>query len=131
RQPLKKRFSQNIDKAGFLFSITLRFYFFRMKIALSQLNYHVGNFEDNTSKIIHSIKRAKKENADLIIFSELAISGYPPLDFLEFDHFVKKCKDSIEVIAKECNGISAIVGSPSVNPILKGKNHFNSAYFLQ
>ncbi|MEP7169438.1 MAG: NAD+ synthase [Bacteroidota bacterium] len=102
-----------------------------MKIALSQLNYYIGNFEENTSKIIHSIQKAKKQSAELIIFSELAISGYPPLDFLEFDHFVKKCNDSIEVIAKECNGISAIVGSPSVNPVLKGKNHFNSAYFLQ
>ena len=105
--------------------------FFRMKIALSQLNYHVGNFEENTSKIINSIQKAKKEKADLIIFSELAISGYPPLDFLEFDHFIKKCNDSIVLIAKECIGIAAIAGSPSINPVLKGKNHFNSAFFLQ
>jgi NAD+ synthase (glutamine-hydrolysing) len=102
-----------------------------MKIALSQLNYHIGNFEANTSKIIHSIKKAKNENADLVIFSELAVSGYPPLDFLEFQHFVKKCKDSIDTIAGECRDISAIIGSPSANPVIKGKNLFNSAYFLQ
>ncbi|HKR03046.1 MAG TPA: NAD+ synthase, partial [Bacteroidia bacterium] len=102
-----------------------------MKIALSQLNYHIGNFEDNTSKIIDSIKKAKKENVGLVIFSELAVSGYPPLDFLEFEHFVKKCNASIELIARECIGIAAIVGSPSDNPVLKGKNHFNSAFFLQ
>ncbi|MEO5572472.1 MAG: NAD+ synthase [Bacteroidia bacterium] len=102
-----------------------------MKIALSQLNYHVGNFEANTSGIIDSIQKAKKEKAVLVVFSELAVCGYPPLDFLEFDHFVKKCNDSIELIAKECRGISAIVGAPSVNPVLKGKNLYNSAYFLQ
>jgi NAD+ synthase (glutamine-hydrolysing) len=102
-----------------------------MKIALSQLNYHIGNFEENTSKIIDSIHKAKKEKADLVVFSELAVCGYPPLDFLEFGDFVKKCKASIDTIAKECNDISAIVGAPSVNPVLKGKNLFNSAYFLQ
>ncbi len=102
-----------------------------MRIALSQLNYHIGNFEDNTAKIITSIKRAKKENADLIVFSELAVCGYPPLDFLEFNDFIKKCTASVEEIAVECKGIAAIVGSPSVNPVLKGKNLFNSAYFLE
>lgn len=102
-----------------------------MKIALSQLNYHIGNFESNTTKIIESIRRAKKEYADLIVFSELAVCGYPPLDFLEFNDFIKKCINSINEIAKECVGIVAIVGSPSVNPVLKGKNLYNSAYFLE
>ncbi|MFI5218899.1 MAG: NAD+ synthase, partial [Bacteroidia bacterium] len=102
-----------------------------MKIALSQLNYHIGNFEDNTSKIIDSIRKAKKEDVDLIIFAELAVCGYPPLDFLEFSDFITKCKSSIDKIAAECTGIAAVVGSPSVNPVLKGKNLYNSAYFLE
>lgn len=102
-----------------------------MKIALSQLNYHIGNFEDNTSKIIDSVREAKKENVNLIIFSELAVCGYPPLDFLEFSDFIKKCRASIDKIAIECKDIAAIVGSPSVNPVLKGKNLFNSAFFLE
>ena len=59
-----------------------------MRIALAQLNYHVGNFEANTSKIIDAVKRAEQEKADLIVFSELAICGYPPRDFLEFDEFI-------------------------------------------
>lgn len=102
-----------------------------MRIALSQLNYHIGNFEDNTSKIIDSIRKAKKENVDLVIFSELAVCGYPPLDFLEFSDFIKKCKSSIDKITTECTGIAAVVGSPGVNPVLKGKNLFNSAYFIE
>jgi len=56
-----------------------------MKIALSQLNYHIGNFEANERKMIKSIEQAKSDNADLIIFSELSVSGYPPRDFLEFE----------------------------------------------
>ncbi|MCD4735469.1 MAG: NAD+ synthase [Bacteroidales bacterium] len=101
-----------------------------MKIALAQINYHIGNFENNISKIILAIQNAKNQQADLIIFSELAISGYPPRDFLEFDDFIKRCMDGIKVIARECYGIAAIIGGPSVNPGTKGKNLFNTAFFL-
>ncbi|NVO03731.1 MAG: NAD+ synthase, partial [Bacteroidetes bacterium] len=101
-----------------------------MKIAIAQLNFHIGNFELNESKIIDSINKAKKANSDIIIFSELAISGYPPRDFLEFEDFIEKCHKSIEVIAKECVEIAAVIGAPSINPNIKGKNLFNSAFFL-
>lgn len=101
-----------------------------MKVALAQLDYHIGNFEQNVAKIIASIKRAKEEGAELVAFSELAICGYPPRDFLEFASFIKECEKGIEKIATECVGIAAIVGGPSVNPDLLGKNLFNSAYFL-
>lgn len=101
-----------------------------MKIALAQLNYHIGNFESNISKIKEAIARAKKEKADLIVFAELAICGYPPRDFLEFSDFIKHCENAVASVASECRGIAAIVGSPSVNPQKEGKNLFNSAYFL-
>ena len=101
-----------------------------MKTALAQINYHIGNFEENISKIKQQIQKAKKEQAELIIFAELAISGYPPRDFLEFDDFIHRCTLGIEDIAKECNGIAAIIGAPSVNTEKKGKPLYNSAYFL-
>ncbi len=101
-----------------------------MKIALAQLNYTIGNFEKNIFKITEAIQHAKKENADLVVLAELAVSGYPPLDFLEFNDFVGRCKKAVEEIAKECVGISAIVGCPTINPKTEGKNLFNSAYFL-
>ena len=101
-----------------------------MKIALAQINYHIGNFEENSRKIINSIRKGKLENVDLVVFSELAVSGYPPRDFLEFRDFVERCQDAVEKIADECHGIAAIVGSPSFNPEYKGKDLFNSAYFL-
>ncbi|MDP9229717.1 MAG: hypothetical protein M3O67_03470, partial [Bacteroidota bacterium] len=48
-----------------------------MKIALAQQNYHIGNFEENTRKIIEGIDWAKKKDADLVVFSELCVCGYP------------------------------------------------------
>ena len=102
-----------------------------MKIALAQLNYHIGNFKANTEKIIANIERAKKEGVDLIVFSELAVCGYPPYDLLERREFVESCFDAIDEIAKHCTNIAAIVGAPSINFKEKGKKLYNSAYFLQ
>ncbi|MBE9469445.1 MAG: NAD+ synthase [Bacteroidetes bacterium] len=101
-----------------------------MKIALAQLNYHIGNFEANVSKITNSINKAKDDNVDLIIFSELSVCGYPPHDLLEQEDFINNCDKAVNKIASECKGIAAIVGAPSVNKKDKGKNLFNSAFFL-
>lgn len=101
-----------------------------MKITLAQLNYHTGNFDLNTQKIIEAIQNAKTENADLVVFSELSVCGYPPRDFLEFNDFINLCTKNIELIANQCIGIAAIVGAPTVNPKVEGKDLFNSAYFL-
>ncbi|MDQ3190347.1 MAG: NAD+ synthase [Bacteroidota bacterium] len=101
-----------------------------MKIALAQLNYHIGNFESNTSKIIQYIEKAKNEQADIVVFSELAVCGYPSLDFLEFDDYINQCKASIDKITAAANDIAVIVGAPSINPDAEGKKLFNSAYFI-
>ena len=101
-----------------------------MKIALAQLNYHIGNFEANEAKILSNLQKAKAENVDLVVFSELAVCGYPPRDFLEFDNFILLCLQSIERIAKECVGIAAIIGGPSWNTLKSGKKLFNTAFFL-
>ena len=101
-----------------------------MKVALAQLNYHIGNFEANKSKIISTIEKAKSNKVDLVVFSELSISGYPPRDFLEFDDFIHKCENAVHNIAKICTNIAAIVGAPRLNNTGKGKRLFNSAFFL-
>ena len=101
-----------------------------MKIALAQLNYRIGDFEQNESKIIAGIHKAREAGADLVVFAELSVCGYPPRDFLEFDDFIEKCYKGVLRIAWECKGIAAIVGSPSVNPADKGKPLYNTAYFL-
>ncbi|MGQ1910207.1 NAD+ synthase [Marinifilum sp. RC60d5] len=101
-----------------------------MKIALAQLNYHIGNFESNTEKIISCIEKSKKENVDLVIFSELAICGYPPKDLLERKDFVDRTLLALEKVTESCTDIAAVIGGPSINPNTKGKNLYNSAYFI-
>ncbi|MGM0613712.1 MAG: NAD+ synthase [Bacteroidota bacterium] len=101
-----------------------------MNIALAQLNFHIGNFNQNISKIITHIKEAQNSGADLVVFPELAISGYPPRDFLGFDDFIDKCEKGMEEIAKHCQNIAVIIGGPERNPNKKGKRLYNSAWFL-
>ena len=101
-----------------------------IKIALAQLNFHVANFDGNTALITHSIEKAKKDGVDLVVFSELSVCGYPPLDLLELKDFNDKCQRSVELIATLCTDIAAIVGSPSINPNPSGKKLYNSAFFL-
>lgn len=101
-----------------------------MKIALAQQNYHIGNFDANTNKILAAIAEAKKQKADLIVFSELAVCGYPPRDFLEFDDFIEQSLASVNRIKDAADTIGVLVGAPSRNPKVEGKDLFNSAYFL-
>jgi NAD+ synthase (glutamine-hydrolysing) len=101
-----------------------------MKIALAQQNYHIGNFEDNTRKIIEGIHWAKEQKADLVVFSELCICGYPPRDFLEFNDFINKCYESIDIIKQHADTIGVLIGSPSRNPQKEGKDLFNAVFLL-
>lgn len=101
-----------------------------MKIFLAQQNYHIGNFQANTAKIIAAIEEAKKGGGDLIVFSELAVCGYPPRDFLEFNDFIEQSLAAVQQIADAAKGIGVIVGAPCRNPKVEGKDLFNSAYLL-
>ena len=101
-----------------------------MKIALAQQNYHIGNFEDNTRKILDGIRTAKEAGADLVVFSELSVCGYPPRDFLEFEDFIAKCYAAVDRIREAADTIGVIVGSPARNPLKKGKDLFNAAWLL-
>jgi len=102
-----------------------------MKIALAQLNYHIGNFEYNTKKIIENIALAKADGADLVVFAELAVCGYPPRDFLEFDEFISLCEGAAREIASHCIGIACIIGLPVRNNAPAGKDLYNAAYFIE
>ena len=101
-----------------------------MKIALAQQNYHIGNFESNTQKIISGIEKAKQSGADLVVFSELCVCGYPPRDFLEFEDFINKCYESVDRIREYAEGIGVLIGAPDKNPVREGKDLFNAAFLL-
>jgi NAD+ synthase (glutamine-hydrolysing) len=102
-----------------------------MKIALAQLNYHVGNFDSNTAKIIDHIEKARQNGADLVVFAELCVCGYPSRDFLEFNEFIGLCDQSAAKIAAACTDIACIIGIPTRNNKPEGKDLNNSAYFIE
>jgi NAD+ synthase (glutamine-hydrolysing) len=101
-----------------------------MKIFLAQQNYHIGNFEENARKIIEGIRMAKKAGADLVMFSELCVCGYPPRDFVEFNDFIRQCYDSIDQIKEYADDIGVLIGSPARNPQKEGKDLFNAIFLL-
>ncbi|MFZ2286423.1 MAG: NAD+ synthase [Bacteroidales bacterium] len=101
-----------------------------MKVALAQLNYIPGDVSGNSSKIISSIGYARSGGADLIVFSELAVTGYPPLDLLLRNDIITASMEAVQEIASHCKGIAAIVGGPSPNTGTFGKSLHNSAFFM-
>ncbi|MEI6188963.1 MAG: NAD+ synthase [Chitinophagia bacterium] len=101
-----------------------------MKICIAQQNYHIGNFEQNTHKILCAIQEAKNQGADLILFSEMSVCGYPARDFVEFDDFINQCYQSIDRIKEAADTIGVLIGSPARNPNKKGKDLYNAAFFL-
>lgn len=101
-----------------------------MKIALAQVNYHIGNFEANYLKISKLIEQATIDKADLIVFSELAIGGYPARDFLEEPSFIEACLQQLQNLARLCTTISCIIGCPVKNMAEEGKKLHNAAFLL-
>lgn len=101
-----------------------------MRIALAQLNLHVGNFSGNLQKILQAIKHARSLEADLVVFPELTVCGYPPRDLLSSDAFIDGCIKTVDEVAKACKGIGAIIGSPTRNDAAPGKLLYNSALLL-
>jgi NAD+ synthase (glutamine-hydrolysing) len=101
-----------------------------MKIFLAQQNYHIGNFSANTKKIIDGIDKAKAAGADLVLFSELCVCGYPPRDFVEFHDFINQCYEAIDTIKEHADTIGVLIGSPARNPLREGKDLFNAVFLL-
>ena len=110
---------------------TVTYYIKNMKIALAQINQTVGDFQKNTEKICSYIERARNQNADLVVFPELAVTGYPPKDFLDIPAFIDENLRSLNEIANHVSGISAIVGFVDRNKRHHGKLVHNAAAFIQ
>ena len=101
-----------------------------MKICLAQINPTVGAFEQNVKKICRFINTAKKKGADLIVFPEMCIVGYPPKDLLELSGFVDSNLKALEEVKNNVTGISAIVGFVDRNAGQRGKNLYNAAAYI-
>ncbi len=83
-----------------------------MRLALAQINTVVGDLAGNRSRILASLDEARSAGADLVLFPELAVTGYPPEDLLLRPGFVRAARASLEAIARACTGITALVGAP-------------------
>lgn len=101
-----------------------------MNLCIAQLNYKIADFEGNLAKMSLAVKQAAAHGVDLIIFSELSICGYPPLDMLEQQSFIAECQDAVQRLAKKTSEVGVIVGAPAYNPNDKGKRLYNAAYLL-
>lgn len=102
-----------------------------MKIALGQINPTVGDFSGNAAKIIQFAQQARGAGAGLILFPELAVSGYPPRDLVERPSFIAHSRATIEKIAAETVGIAVICGTVTPAEADSGKKVMNSAALLR
>jgi NAD+ synthase (glutamine-hydrolysing) len=102
-----------------------------VKIALGQINPTVGDFSQNAAKIIQFARQARSAGAGLILFPELAVSGYPPHDLVERPSFVTRNRETVERIAVETQGIAVICGMVTPAEADSGKKVMNSAALLR
>ena len=101
-----------------------------MKILVAQINPIIGDLKGNTERIIQFIEKGKNQRVDLVVFPEMALTGYPPEDFLLLPHFMKEVVKKEEAIVQATKGIAVIVGLPRENKGQTGKPLFNSAAFI-
>jgi NAD+ synthase (glutamine-hydrolysing) len=86
-----------------------------MRLALAQMNTVVGDLDGNRERIVDHMTRAREAGAELVLFPELAVTGYPPEDLLLRPGFLRAASESLEQIAAETKGITALVGAPHLD----------------
>ncbi|MBP6794622.1 MAG: NAD+ synthase [Saprospiraceae bacterium] len=101
-----------------------------MRITLAQIDSHIGNFDGNLKKILSAIEVARAENADMVVFPELATCGYPPRDFLEFKDFILESDRLVDHVRIASKNIAVLIGSPAFNSDKHGKDLHNAAFFI-
>jgi NAD+ synthase (glutamine-hydrolysing) len=84
-----------------------------MRVALAQLNVVVGDLDGNVGRISSAVEDAKRAAADLVVFPELAVTGYPPEDLLLRPGFIRAAREAVDEVARSCEGIVALVGGPA------------------
>ncbi len=102
-----------------------------MKVLVAQLDPIIGDFSGNIQKIIHALAHAQKEKADVVLFPELAVCGYPPEDLVLHDHFVTSCEETLQKIIPHTKGLMVLVGLVRRNLAHGEKALLNSAAIIQ
>lgn len=101
-----------------------------MRILAVQINPTIGDFQGNTKKILAAINSGRKQQVNLVVFPELAISGYPPEDFLLLPHFINAARKQLDLIIHATQGLSVIVGLPRLSHSHAEKHLYNSAAII-
>ena len=96
-----------------------------MRLALAQINSVVGDIDGNAARIADWLERARADRADVVLFPELAVTGYPAEDLLLRPGFVRAAKAAVEEIARRVDGITALVGAPHLDADL-----YNACFVL-
>src|SRR5437762_1485251 len=102
-----------------------------MKIAAAQINPTIGDISGNVDKILQYIGRARELGAQLVVFPELSLTGYPPRDLLERSHFIEQNINALGELAPKVKDISALVGFVEKNLSPEGKPLYNAAALLE
>jgi len=102
-----------------------------MRILVAQINPIVGDFEGNTRKIIQALDHARSKQADVVVFSELVLCGYPPEDLLLHAAFIDASQKYLEKIVQASSRLMVVLGLVRRNPTKKEKPVFNSAAIIQ
>ena len=96
-----------------------------MRLALAQINSVVGDLDGNASRVVEWLEQAREANADVVLFPELVVTGYPPEDLLLRPGFIRAARRAVEGIAKATRGITALVGAPHLDADL-----YNACFVL-
>jgi len=120
----------NVERSNFVLA-PFALYTVSVKIALAQVNPTVGDFTGNAEKLRQNVGLAQSRGADLVVFPELVVCGYPPRDLVEVPAFVARSREVLEQIAAEFPAIAVIAGFPSPVDTETGKHVMNSAALLR
>lgn len=102
-----------------------------MRILIAQINPIIGDLAGNTQRILDAIERGRSQKVNLVVFPEMALSGYPPEDFILLPHFMEAVAQRLEEIVQASANIAVILGLPRYNPHKVEKTLYNSAAFIQ
>jgi NAD+ synthase (glutamine-hydrolysing) len=104
-----------------------------MRVTVAQLNPTVGDFDGNLKKVISALQKAKEDRAELVVFPELFITGYPPRDLLERNWFIRKVEQFLQKLCKlssDFHDIGIVIGAPVRENRGEWKLLYNAALFV-
>ena len=102
-----------------------------MKIALAQINTVIGDFDGNVERILRFARKAKERGAELVVFPELAVCGYPPRDLVEKSEFVRRSEQALECLRERLPDVAALVGYARRSGAASGKAVSNAAALVR